>query len=239
MTRATRRRRAGLLLALALACGGLAASEVNGLVRDVEGRVGAPVPVLVAARDIAPGTELSTRDVAVREVPRRFAPPDAFADPPDVAGAVPVAPLARGSYLTAAALGARATESERGGVLRRGERAVEVGVAGVEGIAGSGASAGRVDVLVSTEPRDGAGRTFLALQDVELLDLRGADEATAADPGDEGAPSAAAVATLRVTLRQAVYLTAAGNFAREVRLLARPPGDRGRSGRQGVAADAL
>ena len=45
--------------------------------------------------------------MAVREVPARFAPPDAFTDPSEVAGAVPVAPLARGSYLTAAALGAR------------------------------------------------------------------------------------------------------------------------------------
>jgi pilus assembly protein CpaB len=34
------------------------------------------------------------------------------------------------------------------------------------------------------------------------------------------------VATLRVTVRQAVYLTAAQNFAQEVRLLPRPAGDR-------------
>jgi hypothetical protein len=33
-----------------------------------------------------------------------------------------------------------------------------------------------------------------------------------------------------VTLRQAVYLTAADNFAREIRLLARPPGDRSAAG---------
>jgi hypothetical protein len=33
-----------------------------------------------------------------------------------------------------------------------------------------------------------------------------------------------------VTLRQAVYLTAADNFAREIRLLARPPGDRAPAG---------
>ena len=87
---------------------------------------------------------------------------------------------------------------------------------------------------VHRAPRRGRERRFLALQDVELLDLRGAGEATAADPGDEGAASAAAVATLRVTLRQAVYLTAAGNFAREVRLLpARRATARGAVGRGG------
>ena len=37
-------------------------------------------------------------------------------------------------------------------------------------------------------------------------------------------------ATLRVTVRQAVYLAAAGSFAREIRLLARAPGDRRRVG---------
>ena len=39
------------------------------------------------------------------------------------------------------------------------------------------------------------------------------------------------IATLRVTVRQAVYLTAAQNFAQEVRLLPRPAGDRGAAGR--------
>ena len=58
---------------------------------------------------------------------------------------------------------------------------------------------------------------------------------------DEGAEptGAATTVTLRVTVRQAVYLTAAQNFAREVRLLPRPPGDRGRSGRTVVSADGL
>jgi pilus assembly protein CpaB len=37
-------------------------------------------------------------------------------------------------------------------------------------------------------------------------------------------------ATLRVSVRQAVYLAAAQAFARELRLLARAPGDRRRTG---------
>ena len=70
----------------------------------------------------------------------------------------------------------------------------------------------------------------MALEEVELLGLRGGGETAgfAREPqgGDAGAT---AVATLRVTLGQAVYLTAAENFGREVRLLVRPPGDRSRS----------
>jgi pilus assembly protein CpaB len=96
--------------------------------------------------------------------------------------------------------------------------------------------------LVSTEPREGPGRSFLALEDVELLELRAgegrASPTTSRDEGGAAAP-AAAVATLRVTLRQAVYLTAAQNFAREVRLLPRPPGDSRRAGRTVVGATGL
>jgi pilus assembly protein CpaB len=84
-----------------------------------------------------------------------------------------------------------------------------------------------VDVIVTTEARSGVGggRTYLALQDVELLGARAADGGAGA-AGDGAAAHASAVATLRVTLREAVYLTAAQSFAREIRLLPRPPGDR-------------
>lgn len=226
-----------MLLALALACGGLAASEVGSRVREVEARVGAPVPVLVAAREVEPGRELKGADVAVREVPERFAPPDALAAPEEAVGAVPAAPLPRGAYLAASALGGGDGDSAPG-ALRRGERAVEVAVTGSAGLAGAGPGA-RVDVLVSTEPREGPGRSFLALEDVEVLDLAAGAPDAPAPEGEGDAPAATATATLRVTLRQAVYLTAAQNFARELRLLPRPAGDRSRAGRAGVSASGL
>jgi pilus assembly protein CpaB len=96
-----------------------------------------------------------------------------------------------------------------------------------------------VDVLVSTEPRDGPGRSFLALEDVEVLDLAAGASDTPPPETEGDGPAATATATLRVTLRQAVYLTAAQNFAREVRLLARPAGDRSRAGRAAVSAGGL
>ena len=60
------------------------------------------------------------------------------------------------------------------------------------------------------------------MQDVELLAVREPE----GDPGDGAATRATAIATLRVCLREAVYLTAAESFARELRLLVRAPGDR-------------
>jgi pilus assembly protein CpaB len=111
----------------------------------------------------------------------------------------------------------------------------------VSGAAGLAAGA-RVDVLVSTETGAGAGRTLMALAGAELLRLEaaavggyggpGAGGATAGGTpaGEAGASGPTALATLRVTVRQAVYLTAADNFAREIRLLARPPGDNSPAG---------
>lgn len=243
MNARARRRRAFLFLSLALASGGLAASEVSSRMREVEASVGGLVEVLTAARDVPAGKELRRADLAVREIPERFAPPDALVTAQEATGLPVAMPLVKGSYVTSAVFGPAASgqAGARGPApLRRGERAVEVAVAGGDVLAGSAAGA-RVDVLISTDAREGPGRTLLALEDVELLDLRaGAAGGGVGGIEAEGAgATASGTATLRVTLRQAVYLTAAQNFAREVRLLPRPPGDRRRAGRAEVPADGL
>jgi pilus assembly protein CpaB len=107
---------------------------------------------------------------------------------------------------------------------------VTVEVAGGTALGGLAPPAA-VDVLVSTETTTAGGRTLVALAGVELMRLAEAAGGYGdpdAPPHGSGAPTA--LATLRVSLRQAVYLTAADNFAREIRLLARPPGDRSGAG---------
>jgi len=225
-----------VLLCLALACGGLAASRVSSRERAVEAQVGAPVPVLVAREDLAPGTRLSpataSRVLVVREVPERFAPRDSLASPEDAVGLRTAAPVPAGAYLTTAHLRIPRAGGT-GAALGRGERAMDVSVAGGEGLGGEGA---RVDVLVTTEPGAGAGRSYVAMEDVELLGARGGGGGGGGS--GEGA-GGGTVATLRVTLKQAVFLAAAQSFAREIRLLARPPEDRARGGPAGVSASEL
>jgi pilus assembly protein CpaB len=245
-----RRRRGLLLLSVALASGGLAASQVRERERSVAAQVGPGVPVLLAARDLPVGARVSARALAVRRVPARFVPPDALASAAGVVGLRPSAPIAAGGYVTAG-LFEGSNDGHRGveGV-GRGERAVTVGVSGATGLAvGS-----RVDVLVSTESGAGGGRTLMALAGAELLRLgpgpggeghgyegaqatagvgpdgAGADAGGAAPGAGTGVSEGTTLATLRVSLRQAVYLTAADNFAREIRLLARPRGDRSAAG---------
>jgi pilus assembly protein CpaB len=212
---------------------------------DVEARVGSPVPVVVARQDLAAGKEIDPgaleRLVGVEDVPEKFAPPDSFVDPDEIAGLAPAVPVATGSFLTASHFAAsQDTPGSGAGPLRPGERIVEVAVAGGEALA-SLAPGSRVDVLVSTEPRTGSGSTFVALEGVPLVGIAGAPGGGGLEPasGEGAAAAATALATLRVSVRQAVYLTAAQNFAREVRLLPRPAGDRTRSGRFGVSAAGL
>jgi pilus assembly protein CpaB len=233
VTPKVRRRRGFLLLALSVASGALAAAQVNGHVSRVERRAGPMVPVAVAARDLRVGARLKTGDLAVRRVPAAYVPRGTLPSASEAIGGRLVAPLAAGGYLSAQLLGTHSAQGDR--PLRRGERAIEVAVSG--GRALDAATPGtRVDVVVSTEPRDGPGRTFVALEGAELLALR---PGGAAHEADGAARTATATATLRVTLKQAVYLSAAENFAREVRLLPRPPGDRHRSRRPAISAGQL
>jgi pilus assembly protein CpaB len=225
-----RRRRGLLLVAVALASGGLAASQVHERERRANERLGPSVEVLVAARDLRSGSRIARDAVALRRVPTRFAPPDALTSGAGVVGARLAVPVAAGGYLSAG-LFTGAAEGPGPGGVRRGERAVTVEVTG--GTATAGLAPGvRVDVLVSSERGAGGGRTRLDLAGAELLRL--SESTSGGYPGSDGAAESpggpTALATLRVTLRQAVYLTAADNFAREIRLLARPPGEHSPAG---------
>jgi pilus assembly protein CpaB len=218
----SRRRRAVLLLGLALLLGGLAFSDVSGREARLKRAVGPAVPVVVARHDLAPRARIARADLAVRRVPARWAPAGAASDPRALVGLRTAGPVEAGADLTAAALDDGSGETS-GAPVRRGERVADVVASATPELVVPG---GRVDVLVTTEPRDGSrGRTFLALQDVEVLASRTVDATSSADER-----TARVAASLRVTLRQAVFLAAAQGFARELRLLPRAAGDRAHAG---------
>jgi pilus assembly protein CpaB len=222
------RRRAAGLLAVALLCGWIAASDVRSRERRIDAGLGGYVTALVARSDVKAGRRVSGADVAPRRLPARFVPPDALRSSADAVGLRAAVAIPRGAYVTASALAASDAGGDGAAALAPGERALDVTVSNT-GAAELGGAGARVDVLVTTG-RDGTkGRTSLALQDVELLGVRRA----------VGQDSDKLVATLRVTVRQAVYLTAAQNFAQEVRLLPRPGGDRGGVGRLSVGGGQL
>ena len=175
-------------------------------------------------------------------MPARFAPPDALPAVEEAAGARLATPVAAGSYVTGGALarGDAGTTAGAPGRAGAGERLVDIAVAAGADLAAGGPGT-RVDVLITTDAGSGRGRTYLALEDVELAGVRGAGQSDAGGGagGDGAAAHATALATLRVTLREAVLLTAAQSFAREIRLLVRPPGERPGGARLAVGAGSL
>ena len=216
----SRRRRAAVLLGLALVLGGLAASDVARRESAVRAQLGPVVDVVVARKDIAAGRPVAADELAVRRVPSRYAPVGAVDVPEAMIGRRLAAAVPRGGYVGTDLVAG--DPGVAGPPVGKGERAAEVIALGARSLVVPGA---RVDVLVTHDGDGGArGETELALEDVEVLAARAAPPAARDEAGGRVA------ATLRVPVREAVYLAAAQSFARDIRLLPRAAGDRARSG---------
>jgi len=220
-----RRRRAAVLLGLALLLGGLAASDVAGREAALRRAIGPTVPVVVVRSRLAAGDAFEARHLAVRQVPARFAPALAYRSTSALAGTRAAAALEAGEDVGPSSVddGTRAA----GAPVRAGERVAELVARGSVGLIQAGS---RVDILVTRERGDGSGATTVALEDAEVLAAR-----AVASGDDGGAAGDRIAASLRVTARQAVYLAAAQSFARDLRLLLRAAGDR----RHGLAGTTV
>jgi len=236
----SRRARLVAFLGLSVASAGLAASLISGYARDVRAQVGPLVPVIVALKQLPRGKILTPQNISgyigERQVPKRFAPPDSPGSAGEAVGLRALTTIPAGSYVGMAQLaapgGGRASSSPRDAGDDR--RVVEVAVSGADTLALETGT--RVDVLVTSERGAGPPRTYLALQGIELADFRVSGGGSIEGAGTSEAD---ATATLRVTLQQAVLLTAAENFARELRLVPRGPGDDRRLPLSAVTAQDL
>jgi pilus assembly protein CpaB len=221
-----RRTRALTLLGLATVFAGLSASMVSGYVDDVSSRIGPLETVAVATGDLQKGETFSPRklatDVSEKRVPARFAPPDVLTSRAEAAGLRTLVGIPAGAYLSRSQLGEAPDRDAARPVTAELGRVVEVPVAGGSALDGLLRPGGFVDVLITSERDSGAPKTYLALQRVELLSIGSGGSSARTDQNERTS------AALRVSLRQAVLLTAAQNFAREIRLVPRAPGDEGR-----------
>jgi pilus assembly protein CpaB len=211
------RRRAIVLLGLAGVLGALAASDVSRREAALRRGLGAQVAVVVARSALAAGTRLSAARLALREVPARFAPAAAFHRSGQVLGLHMAVAVPAGADLQPEMVGIGAGPAPPvGPPLRDGQRIAQLVASGSIHEIAVGAS---VDVLITRDGPDGssAGATTLAVADVQVLAVA---PASSDDPGPH------VTVQLRVSVHQAVYLAAAQTFARDIRLLPRPAGDR-------------
>jgi len=170
-------------------------------------------PAHPGARSITP---LTPGRLAVRTVPARYAPAGVLTDPQAALGLRAAVTIPSGADLVPGLVDDGSRPTAPGAPVRPGERVADVVATGSPQLVQPGT---HVDVLVTRGGDGQPGRTQLALEDVEVLSASAAHS-------DDGTPKVAA--SLRVTLRQAVYLAAAQSFARDLRLLPRAAGDRGR-----------
>lgn len=216
----SRRLRAGLFAASALLCAVGSAVLASRYGTKPELDYGDPRPVVVVERPLAKGSTLRRRDLASSlgraELPQRLLPPDALVDPHEALGRSPANEIPAGSYLLASHLRAQ-TSPQRPRAPAPGRLPVEVTVAGAGSLSAAGAtSISAVDVVVAEEPgARGRPRVRLAARGVPLLELRRAGAAS----GERGGW----IATLGLRRPQALELIEAENYAREVRLIPRPP----------------
>ena len=208
------RRRGALLGGLSLVLGGLAASDVGGREAALRSRIGPVTSVLVTRSALPAGARLKSERLAVRRVPTQWAPAGSYRRAEEVEGLRLAVAVQPGTDIVVDIVDDG--RSAAGAPVRPGERVAEVVAVGSPGLIRSGS---HVDVVVTRDGADGAGGTRLALEDVEVLTARPAPEARSDDGSEHVAVS------LRVTVRQAVYLAAAQSFAREIRLLPRAAGD--------------
>jgi pilus assembly protein CpaB len=227
------------MLGAAAVCAGLAVSAVDRYAGEVEARVGPLVPVVVATGDIPRGRTVTRRVAATllaeRLVPRRFAPPAALRSRADAVGFEAAATVAVGDYVGGSQLRPPSGPVGRQARWSGDARIVEVAVAGTHTMSEVLRAGSVVDVLITTERDRSAPRTFLALQRVPVVGFE--PRASSSVPGDDRAPDGRV--TLRATLRQAVLLTAADNFAREIRVVPRAMGDQRRLMPISISASGL
>jgi pilus assembly protein CpaB len=209
-------RRSGLWMALAGVAGLLAA--VLTLRASAQPDTGGTI--LVARAPLPPGLlirgDIAGEALAERAVPSSLRLPGVLTDPAQAAGRRIVTRIGAGEPLTQAAFGGAPDSGPA--PLAPGERAVAVPLSSAAGAAAGLVPGARVDVVASTG-EGVAGRTALVVADAEVL-------AVAEDPSADGI-AASGSAWLRTSAAQALRITAALNFAREVRLLARPGAETG------------
>lgn len=208
-------RRAALWMALAGAAGLLAvALTLRGA------QAPAPAWVLVAREPLPAGTaidaEVAADALELVAVPGDLPLAGLLGSADEALGRRTVAHLAPGEPVTAAVVGGAPGTGPA--PLEPGERAVAAPLSTAAGAAAALAPGVRVDVVASTG--EGlTGRTRIVVADAEVLAV--VPPGPAGDGGE---------ALLRVSAAQALAVTAALNFAREVRLLLRPPAEEPRAG---------
>ncbi len=166
------------------------------------------VPVVVAATDLAWGTELTTEMLKVEKFLKQSLPPGYHSEPQPLVGRIVIAPCQTNEPVTTSRLAPE--DVATGGVaavLENGMRAVAVSGNKISGISGFIQPGNKVDVLVTMEdPGAKEPVTKLVLESIPVLAT-----GTQIQHNANGEPAPVDVYTLKVTPSDAEKLTLAAS----------------------------
>lgn len=196
-----------------------------------QGRV-ATTKVVVAARDLDPGTRLTQDMLRSVEWPAGAPLEKPMVDQEKVLGRVLNAPLVRGEPILEARL---APPGEKGGLsamLAEGKRAMTVKVSEIVGVAGFALPGNYVDLMVNTPDEKNQPTSKILLE--RILVLAVAQDASTSDTK----PRVVNAVTLEVTPQQAEQIDLARNVG-SISLVLRGQVDKGSVATQGARKDSL
>lgn len=217
--------------------GGLAYATYNFMQSQPEKIVNAPTqPVVVAAADLALGSELKSEDIRMMPWPKGQAPEGSFARPEEVVGRGLIVNVVRNEPILQAKLASKEAGAGLPPVIPAGMRAVSVRVNDVIGVAGYVLPGTRVDVLATASPtmNQQDTTTKVVLSNIQVLTAGTRLE----QDSKEGKPMQVTVVTLAVTPEQAERLALASTEGK-IQLALRNPLDQGAPETPGMRPDVL
>jgi pilus assembly protein CpaB len=227
------RNRIFAVFALAIvAGGGLAYATFNAINTQPVKTVSVPTqPVVVAAADLALGTELKKEDLTVVNFPKGAAPEGTFASASDIVGRGLIVPVVKNEPLLPAKLASKEAGAGLPPIIPEGMRAVSVRVNEVVGVAGYVLPGTRVDVVATANPTNNTGdvTSKVVLSNVQVLTAGTRLE----QDQEKGKPMQVTVVTLLVYPDQAERLALASNEGK-IQLALRNPLDQGAPETPGV-----
>ena len=220
-----------------LAGGGLAYGTYNAINAQPVKTVSAPTqPVVVAAADLALGTELKKEDLTVVNFPVGAAPEGSFGKPADIIGRGLIVSMVKNEPFLAAKLASKEAGAGLPPVIPEGMRAVSVRVNEVIGVAGYVLPGTRVDVVVTANV---TGQVADATSKVILSNVQVLTAGTRLEQDQEkGKPMSVTVVTLLVFPEQAERLALASTEGK-IQLALRNPLDQGAPETPGIKPGVL
>ena len=204
-----RNKRFFIVLVGALIFGVLAAVSVSRYLSSAQAYSKNLNKVAVAKVPIPLGSKIIPEQIMVVQFPKESTPDGAFDSPDKLAGRVAVVNIGAREPITETKLAAEGTAAGLSAVIPEGYRAMTVKVDDAAGISGFIMPGSLVDVVVTIDPREGAGQqdpvSKIVLQNIKVL----ANGQNIDKPENEREANSVKAVTLQVTPEQAEKLALA------------------------------